>query len=78
MPTRAATGNNGSAFAGLNANTPWYNLTLGLAMLIGRFLMIVRCWRWREAWRQEAGPRFGGNVPDARRRCSWGCWSAWS
>jgi K+-transporting ATPase ATPase A chain len=37
----SATGNNGSAFAGLNANTPWYNVTLGLAMLIGRFLMIV-------------------------------------
>jgi K+-transporting ATPase ATPase A chain len=29
--------NNGSAFAGINVNTPWYNLTLGLAMLIGRF-----------------------------------------
>jgi K+-transporting ATPase ATPase A chain len=37
----SATGNNGSAFAGLTANTPHYNLTLGLAMLIGRFLMIV-------------------------------------
>jgi K+-transporting ATPase ATPase A chain len=34
-------GNNGSAFAGLNANTPWYNTTLGIAMLCGRFLMIV-------------------------------------
>jgi len=34
-------GNNGSAFAGLNANTPWYDTTLGLAMLFGRFLMIV-------------------------------------
>ena len=34
-------GNNGSAFAGLSANTPWYNLTLGLAMLIGRFLIII-------------------------------------
>jgi K+-transporting ATPase ATPase A chain len=34
-------GNNGSAFAGLNANTPWYNVTLGIAMLAGRFLMIV-------------------------------------
>jgi potassium-transporting ATPase potassium-binding subunit len=34
-------GNNGSAFAGLNANTPWYNLTLGLAMLIGRFLFLI-------------------------------------
>src|ERR1700722_8407974 len=34
-------GNNGSAFAGLTGNTPWYNTTLGLATLIGRFLMIV-------------------------------------
>jgi K+-transporting ATPase ATPase A chain len=34
-------GNNGSAFAGLSANTPWYNTTLGIAMLFGRFLMIV-------------------------------------
>jgi potassium-transporting ATPase potassium-binding subunit len=34
-------GNNGSAFAGLNANTLWYNVTLGLTMLMGRFLMIV-------------------------------------
>jgi K+-transporting ATPase ATPase A chain len=34
-------GNNGSAFAGLNANTPWYNTTLGIAMLFGRFLMII-------------------------------------
>ena len=34
-------GNNGSAFAGLNANTPFYNLTLGIGTLVGRFLMIV-------------------------------------
>jgi K+-transporting ATPase ATPase A chain len=34
-------GNNGSAYAGLNANTPWYNVSLGLDMLAGRFLMIV-------------------------------------
>ncbi len=37
----SCTGNNGSAFAGLTGNTPWYNTTLGLAALIGRFLMIV-------------------------------------
>ncbi len=37
----SATGNNGSAFAGLSANTPWYNYTLGVAMFFGRFLMIV-------------------------------------
>jgi potassium-transporting ATPase potassium-binding subunit len=34
-------GNNGSAFAGLNADTPWYNLTIGLDMLVGRFLFII-------------------------------------
>ena len=37
----SATGNNGSAFAGLNSNTAWFNTTLGIAMLLGRFLMIV-------------------------------------
>jgi K+-transporting ATPase ATPase A chain len=37
----STTANNGSAFAGLNANTHWYNLSLAAAMLIGRFLMIV-------------------------------------
>ena len=34
-------GNNGSAFGGINANTPWYNLTLSLDMLVGRFLFII-------------------------------------
>jgi potassium-transporting ATPase potassium-binding subunit len=34
-------GNNGSAFAGINANTPWYNLTLGIDMLAARFLFII-------------------------------------
>jgi K+-transporting ATPase ATPase A chain len=37
----SGTGNNGSAFAGLNANTPWYNTSIALAMLMGRFFMIV-------------------------------------
>ncbi len=37
----SGTGNNGSAFAGINTNTPWYNLTLGLAMLIGRFIFAI-------------------------------------
>ena len=37
----SATGNNGSAFAGLAAGVPFWNATLGLAMFIGRFLMIV-------------------------------------
>ncbi|MGV1756684.1 potassium-transporting ATPase subunit KdpA [Rhizobium sp. A22-96] len=37
----SAAANNGSAFGGLSGNTPWYNITLGMVMLIGRFLVIV-------------------------------------
>jgi len=37
----SATGNNGSAFAGISANTLWYNTTIGIAMLVGRFMMII-------------------------------------
>jgi K+-transporting ATPase ATPase A chain len=37
----SAAGNNGSAFAGLSADTPWYNVTLAIAMLLGRFMVIV-------------------------------------
>ncbi len=36
-----AAGNNGSAFAGLNANTLWYNTSIGFTTLIGRFLMVI-------------------------------------
>lgn len=37
----SSTGNNGSAFAGITVNTPWYDLTTGLAQLIGRFLFLI-------------------------------------
>jgi K+-transporting ATPase ATPase A chain len=37
----SGTGNNGSAFAGISANTVWYNTTIGVAMLLGRFFVIV-------------------------------------
>jgi K+-transporting ATPase ATPase A chain len=37
----SGTGNNGSAFAGISANTLWYNTTIGIAMLVGRFMMII-------------------------------------
>jgi K+-transporting ATPase ATPase A chain len=37
----SATGNNGSAFGGLSTNTPYWNMTLGISMLVGRFLMII-------------------------------------
>ncbi len=39
----SATNNNGSAFAGLNANTVYYNMMLAVAMLIGRFVVIIPC-----------------------------------
>ncbi|AYD02546.1 potassium-transporting ATPase subunit KdpA [Neorhizobium sp. NCHU2750] len=37
----SAAANNGSAFGGLSGNTPWYNVTLGIAMVMGRFLVII-------------------------------------
>ncbi|HTS78019.1 MAG TPA: potassium-transporting ATPase subunit KdpA [Bryobacteraceae bacterium] len=37
----SGTGNNGSAFGGITVNTPWYDLTIGLAMLMGRFLFLI-------------------------------------
>jgi K+-transporting ATPase ATPase A chain len=37
----SATGNDGSAFAGINTDTPWWNLTMGLAMLVGRFMFLI-------------------------------------
>ncbi len=40
-PTRPAPANNGSAFAGISANTPFYNTTLAIAMMVGRFFLIV-------------------------------------
>ncbi len=37
----SSTGNNGSAFAGFTGNTPWYNTTGGIAMLVGRYFVII-------------------------------------
>lgn len=37
----SAAANNGSAFGGLNGNTPWYNITIAVGMLMGRFLVII-------------------------------------
>ncbi len=57
----SATGNNGSAFAGLSGNTPWYDTILGLAMLIGRFLFIlpVLALAGRLAGKKKAPPSSG-------------------
>jgi K+-transporting ATPase ATPase A chain len=60
----SANGNNGSAFAGLNANTPWYNTTMGLAMLIGRFLMIIPIMAMAGALaRKKISPPSAGTFP---------------
>ena len=63
----SANGNNGSAFAGLNANTPWYNTTMGLAMLIGRFLMIVPIMALAGSLgRKRIAPPSAGTFPGVR------------
>jgi K+-transporting ATPase ATPase A chain len=60
----SANGNNGSAFAGLNANTPWYNTTIGLAMFIGRFLMIVPILALAGSLgRKQSAPASAGTFP---------------
>ena len=59
--------NNGSAFAGLNGNTLWFNTTLGLAMLLGRFAYVVPVLALAGAsGGEEENPGVGGHVPDRR------------
>ena len=60
----SATGNNGSAFAGLSGNTPWYNTTLALAMLFGRFIMMVPVMALAGSLaRKKLIPSTGGSFP---------------
>jgi K+-transporting ATPase ATPase A chain len=60
----SATGNNGSAFAGLSGNTAWYNMTLGLAMLFGRFIVIVPVMALAgNLSRKKLVPSSGGSFP---------------
>ncbi len=57
--------NNGSAFAGLTGDTQWYNITGAIAMLVGRFFLMVPVARDRRFARtQAARSRVGRNVPD--------------
>jgi potassium-transporting ATPase potassium-binding subunit len=59
--------NNGSAFAGLNANTVWYNTAIGLAMVIGRFLPIVLALALAGSLaRQGHTPQSPGTLPTHR------------
>lgn len=60
----SATGNNGSAFAGLNANTHWYNYSLGIAMFVGRFMMIVPMMALAgNLARKKSAPATAGSFP---------------
>jgi len=60
----SAANNNGSAFAGISVNTPFYNVALGLAMLIGRFLpMLFVLGLAGSLARQQQVPETGGTLP---------------
>ena len=69
----SASNNNGSAFGGLNANTPFYNYSLGLAMLLGRYGVLVPVLVSPVRWLA----RRSRHTPPARcrltHRCSWVC-----
>ena len=73
----SAGNNNGSAFAGLGANTPFYNTALGLAMLFARYWLAIPTLAIAGSLARKK------LVPAARarcrptRRCSSCCWSAW-
>ena len=62
----SATANNGSAFAGLSGNTQWYNISIGFAMLMGRFLVIVPALAIAGSCFQETCPRFSGDISNRR------------
>jgi K+-transporting ATPase ATPase A chain len=60
----SAAANNGSAFGGLSGNTPWYNITLGIGMLTGRFLVIIPALAIAGALAaKKTVPASGGTLP---------------
>ena len=63
----SASNNNGSAFAGITVNTPWWDTALGLCMLLGRFLPIIMVLgSGRIPGGAEANPRVGGHAADTQ------------
>ena len=63
----SAANNNGSAFAGISVNTPWYNTALGLAMLLGRFLPLILVLALAGSLaRQRSTPASVGTLPTHR------------
>ncbi len=70
--------NNGSAFGGLSANTNWYNSTIGVAMLFGRFFMIIPPLAIAGSLgRKKRVPPSPGTFPVTTPLFA-ACWSAWS
>ena len=69
-PSPRPANNNGSAFGGLTGNTDWYNTTLGLAMLVGRFLLIIPVLAIAGRWPQAAACRRRPARSRPARRCS--------
>ena len=64
-PSPRMTNNNGSAFAGLTGNTAFYNVAGGIAMLLGRFAIMIPCLALAGvAGRQAGRPRLGGDLQD--------------
>jgi K+-transporting ATPase ATPase A chain len=60
----SATANNGSAFAGLSGNTPWYNTTLAVSMMIGRFFFVVPVLALAGNFaKKKVVPESGGSFP---------------
>ena len=66
--------NNGSAFAGLNANTLWYNNSLAFDMLIGRFLMKIPVLAIAGSLVRKKSVPPRSALSRSRRRCSQPCW----
>jgi K+-transporting ATPase ATPase A chain len=60
----SATNNNGSAFAGFNSTTPWFATTMGIAMLVGRFFLIIPTLALAGSLaRKQASPASAGTFP---------------
>ena len=75
----SAANNNGSAFGGLTGNTDWYNTTLGLAMLVGRFFLIVPVLAIAGSLgRKQPVPASAGTFPTEHAALRRAARSAWS
>ena len=73
----SAGNNNGSAFAGLSANTPFYNFALGVAMWASRYWLMIPVLAIAGSLAAKRARRSRPARCRRTRRCSWSCWSPW-